>query len=134
MPFIKKFKENIGSGYIDVTVFILAAAIVISFAVRLFPVFIVKDQLNDLADQMLREAETQGMVEVDCRHIISGSGITPDDVIWEAERYSANKVQLNNPITVTCIARVEIGLFGEFASFPVNLKGKATGRSEVFWK
>ena len=29
---------------------------------------------------------------------------------------------------------VNIGLFGEFASFPVTLTAKASGTSEVYWK
>lgn len=134
MLLLKKFKENLGYGYIDIAVFILAAVIVISFTVRLFPAFIVKDQLSDLADQILREAETQGMIDIDYVEIVYSSGITPDEVVWEADTYSADKVQINDPITVTCTATVNIGLFGEFASFPINLKGKATGRSEVYWK
>ena len=28
----------------------------------------------------------------------------------------------------------EIGLFGEFASFPITLRAQATGKSEVYWK
>jgi hypothetical protein len=27
-----------------------------------------------------------------------------------------------------------IGLFGEFASFPVTLRAQAAGKSEVYWK
>ncbi|PKM52547.1 MAG: hypothetical protein CVV02_01560 [Firmicutes bacterium HGW-Firmicutes-7] len=131
---IRKLREKKGEGYIDIAVFVIVAVMVIAFVVKLFPVFIVKDQLNNLADQILREAEIQGMIYIDYSQIKNSSGITPDEVTWDASSYSSNKVQLNDPITVTCTAKVDIGLFGDFASFPINLKGKATGRSEVFWK
>ena len=36
--------------------------------------------------------------------------------------------------TVTLTTTVNLGLFGEFASFPVTLTARATGASEVYWK
>ena len=37
-------------------------------------------------------------------------------------------------ITVTLTMDTNIGLFGEFASFPVTLRAQAAGKSEVYWK
>jgi hypothetical protein len=42
-------------------------------------------------------------------------------------------VQLGNEITVTLTQEVDIGFF-TFGSFPITLKSKATGKSEVYWK
>ena len=42
--------------------------------------------------------------------------------------------QLGNEVEVTLTTTVNIGLFGEFASFPVTLTAKASGTSEVYWK
>lgn len=37
-------------------------------------------------------------------------------------------------VTVTLTMDTNIGLFGEFASFPVTLRAQAAGKSEVYWK
>ena len=43
-------------------------------------------------------------------------------------------IQLNEEVTVTLTLDTNIGLFGEFASFPITLRAKASGKSEVYWK
>ena len=41
---------------------------------------------------------------------------------------------LYTSVTVTLTLDTNIGLFGEFASFPITLRAKASGKSEVYWK
>lgn len=131
---INKIKENRGEGYIDVVVYVLIAMIIIALAIKVFPAFIVKDQLNTLANQVLRESQLQGKINIDYFNIAESIGIEPDTIIWDANVFDYDKVQFNEEITVTCTANVEIGLFGEFGSFSIPLKGRATGKSEVYWK
>ena len=60
------------------------------------------------------------------------SGRKPDLTLisWS----DTGKIQLGNEVTVTLTTTVNLGLFGEFASFPVTLTARATGVSEVYWK
>ncbi|MDD3230331.1 MAG: DUF4320 family protein, partial [Oscillospiraceae bacterium] len=44
------------------------------------------------------------------------------------------RIQLNEEITVVVTYQMDIGLFGDFGSFPVTLRGEAIGKSEVYWK
>jgi hypothetical protein len=105
----------------------------LAFTVKLIPAFIVKDQLNTLADQILRKAEVQGKINIDCSKY-QEDNIIPDSIKFEASTFENDKVQIGEDIVVICTAKVDIGLFGDFVSFPITLKGKATGSSEVFWK
>ena len=57
------------------------------------------------------------------------TGLDPD-ISWS----DTGKIQLGNEVTVTLTTTVNLGLFGEFASFPVTLTARATGVSEVYWK
>lgn len=123
-----------GGGYIDVVVLVLSAMLVIALAIKVYPAFIVKDQLNTLSSKILRESQLQGRIEIEYLEIAETLGLIPDDVTWEANTFESNKVQFNEDITVSCIANVEIGLFDNFSSFSIPLKGKATGKSEVYWK
>ena len=132
--FHKIIKDNRGEGYIDVAVLVLIAIMVIALAVKVYPAFIVKDQLNTLANEILRESQIQGKIDIDYSHIAESIGINIDTITWEADTFEGDKVQLDDQITVTCTANVEIGLFGDFGSFPIPLRSKATGKSEVYWK
>lgn len=51
-----------GEGYIDTVVLVLCAMLVIALAVRVYPVYIVKLQLDNFADELVREAEIAGRV------------------------------------------------------------------------
>lgn len=62
------------------------------------------------------------------------TGINPA-ITWTASFVSGTgRVQLNGKITVTLKHTVNIGLFGSFGSFPIELTARATGRSEAYWK
>ena len=49
-------REKRGEGYIDIAVGILCLMLVIALAVSLFPVFMVKQQLNRFADEIDRKS------------------------------------------------------------------------------
>lgn len=129
----KKVKNNEGTSYIDVVILLLTSILVIALAINLYPTFIVKDQLNTLAKQALREAQLEGKIEVSYNHIAEAVGIDPDTVEWKGNTFQSNKVQFNDDMEVLFTKTVDIGFF-EFGSFPINLKGKARGKSEVYWK
>ena len=57
------------------------------------------------------------------------TGIDPS-ISWS----TGGKIQLNEEVTVTLTLRTNIGLFGDFGSFPITLRAQASGKSEVYWK
>lgn len=129
----KRFKNRRGEGYIDVCVLVVCAMLVIAFALRVLPVFIAKQQLDTYATELVREAEISGRVgtETALREQVLNErmGITP-----EVEWSQTGNIQLNHEVTVTVRLDADIGLFGDFGSFPVLLTAQATGKSEVYWK
>ncbi|MGB4659898.1 MAG: DUF4320 family protein [Mobilitalea sp.] len=126
-------KNNRGEGYLDVVVLVLCAMLVIALAARVFPVYIIKQQVDTFATELLREAEIAGEVgtETTQREVFlrEKMGIAPT-VEWS----KSGHIQLNEEITVTVTYRTNIGLFGGFASFPITLRGEAAGKGEVYWK
>lgn len=129
----KRLKKRRGEGYIDVCVLVVCAMLVIAFALRVLPVFIAKQQLDTYATELVREAEISGRVgsETTLREQVLNErmGITP-----EVEWSRTGRIQLNQEVTVTVRLNINIGLFGDFGSFPVTLTARATGKSEVYWK
>ena len=134
MPKIRYLLKNKrGEGYVDVIVLVLCAVLVLALAMRVLPVFIQKQQLDTFATELVREAEVSGWVgsETSRRAAILSeqTGLWPD-IEWSA----TGRIQLNHEVTVTLTMETNIGLFGEFASFPITLRSQATGKSEVYWK
>ena len=130
---MKILKCKRGEGYIDVVVLVLCAMFVIALAVKVFPVYITKNQMDNFAVELCREAEIVGRVgaETTQRELVlrEKTGLTPT-ITWS----KTGTIQFNEEITVTITLERNIGLFGEFGSFPVTLTAKASGKSERYWK
>ena len=125
-------KDRRGEGYIDVCIIVLVAIMVIALMMTVIPVLIAKDQLDNFADELAREAEIVGCIgsETSSRETVlrEKTGLSPT-ISWSR----SGRVQLGQEFTVTCSEVYDIG-FGEFGSFPVTLRSKASGKSEVYWK
>lgn len=130
---LKILKSNKGEGYIDVAVLVLCVMLVIALAVKVFPVYIAKQQIDTFATELVREAEIAGRVgaETTSREMLlrDKMGITPI-VRWS----KSGRIQLNEEITVTITYETNIGLFAGLGSFPITLRADAAGKSEVYWK
>lgn len=126
-------KNNRGEGYIDVVVLVLCAMLVIAIGVRVFPAYIIKQQVDTFATELVREAEIVGQVGTETTQmelsLCEKIGITPT-VDWS----KSGRIQLNEEIGVTVTYHINIGLFGGFASFPITLRADAAGKGEVYWK
>lgn len=134
MPKIRYLLKNKrGEGYVDVIVLVLCAVLVLALAMRVLPVFIQKQQLDTFATELVREAEVSGRVGTETSRraavLSERTGVWPD-IEWS----DSGRIQLNHEVTVTLTMETNIGLFGEFASFPITLRSQATGKSEVYWK
>ncbi len=131
--FWRIIRERRAEGYVDVAVLVLSMVLVLALALRVLPVFIAKQQLDTFATELMREAEVSGRIgtETDRRAAVlrEKTGIDPQ-ILWS----DSGQIQLNQEVTVTLILQKDIGLFGNFGSFPVILRAQATGKSEVYWK
>ncbi len=130
---LKILKNKAGEGYIDVAVLVLCAMLVIALAVKVFPVYIAKQQIDTFAVELIREAEIAGRVGSETsrrqQFLQEKTGMNPA-VTWS----KTGRIQLNEEVTVTVTYQTDIGLFGGFGSFPITLRADAAGKSEVYWK
>nr|WP_041706777.1 DUF4320 family protein [Ruminiclostridium cellulolyticum] len=130
---MKTISNKCGEGYIDVSVLLLCTMLVIALAVKVFPVYIAKSQIDTFASELCREAETAGRVGSETTRraqvLKEKTGLDPK-VTWS----QTGNMQLNEEFTVTVTLQKDIGLFGGFGSFPITLKAQAAGKSERYWK
>lgn len=126
-------RNNRGEGFVDVCVLVLAIVMVLAMAMRVMPVFIAKQGLDTFASELVRTAEVAGSVgsatDSKIRSLKDETGLDPS-VSWSR----SGNIQIGQEVTVTLTEKVNIGLFGDFASFPITLTSKATGTSEVYHK
>ncbi|MDB8790405.1 DUF4320 family protein [Romboutsia sp. 1001216sp1] len=134
---MKILKNKKGQGYVDVAVMVLVFALVMAFALSVFPVFVAKSNLNKFASEVVREAETTGQIGSSVQDRINKLKKdleNVDSIDWKVNYiYGTNKIQLGDPIEVTVKKNVNIGFF-KFGSFPISLQSKDSGFSEVYWK
>lgn len=128
----KILTSNRGEGYIDTAVIVIVTMLVIAMAVKIYPVFIVKNELNTFTVELARVAEIEGRIGSKTRakekELKASLEISPE-IQWSR----TGKIQLNEEFNVVVSQEVDIGFF-EFGSFPITLRSKATGRSEVYYK
>ena len=126
-------KSRRAEGYIDICILVICAMLVIALAVRVFPVYIQKQQIDTLAVELIREAEIAGCVGTETTRreqmLSEKTGLYPT-VTWS----KTGKIQLNEEIRITVTYQANIGLFSGFGSFPITLRSDAAGKSEVYWK
>ena len=82
----------------------------------------------------VRQAEITGNSNVSGRinELKAQTGLDPQ-ISWDCDYFNGTKVQLNGDIKVTLTQRVDIGFF-VFGSFPIDLRARASGKSEVYYK
>lgn len=90
----KILRDKRGEGYIDVAVMVLCVMLVIALGVRLFPIFITKMQVDNFADELVREAEISGRVgrrDFEQAESLGGKNRNPPDCAVVKNRESAIK-------------------------------------------
>ena len=116
------------SSPLNTAVLVLCAMLVIAIAVRVYPIYVTKLQLDNFADELIREMEIAGNVGAETsareRTLQEKTGLTPT-VSWS----KTGNIQLNEEVTVTLTLDRNIGFFGGFGSFPVRLTARASGKS-----
>ncbi len=128
----KLLRSRRGEGYFDAAIIVLVVVMVLALILSVAPVVSAKIQLDNYADELVREAEIYGRIGSEttsrARVLTEKTGIKPK-IEWS----KTGKIQLNQEFTVTCTYKMKIS-FGDFGNFPVTLTAKASGKSEVYHK
>lgn len=130
---MKKLKSRRGSFVIDAVVILFIVLLAISAGIHVMAIPVAKHQLDTYATELCKTAAAAGRVGTEStdkeQQLNQYMGLNPD-ITWSV----SGNIQLNQEITVTCSVTKDIGLWGGFVSFPINLTSRDTERSEVYWK
>lgn len=135
----RKLKDRSGSTYIDLVIGFFIACICIAIIIQVIPALVLKNQLNTYATDISRIISVEGCYDNSVKEIIERYKTVNDihdiNISLEGTEYmtGTEKIQLNDPITVTVSKDYDLGFFN-FGSFKITLTNKAIARSEVYWK
>ena len=122
-----------GETIITIPVVLVVAMIIIALFLKVSPVIMEKQKLDTYATELCRIAEITGRIGDETTDKIQKlndqMSIAPT-VTWS----KSGNIQLNDTVEVKCTLTSNLGLFGDFGSFPITITGKASGQSEVYWK
>ncbi|HCA28782.1 MAG TPA: hypothetical protein DEP23_03980 [Ruminococcaceae bacterium] len=130
---ILRIKDKGGNSFVDACIMVLVVVMLIALVLKVLPIFIVKQNLDTYATEIVRTAEVAGCVgsatSAKANSMKNETGLNPS-IQWS----KTGNIQLGEEVTITLTTTVNIGLFGPFGSFPITLTAKATGTSEVYHK
>lgn len=135
---ILKRKDD-GMVQIELMVTVFIVLLLLSIFITVLPVFIRMQELDHMANELVRTAEVYGGVSTEVQEryqeLKTTTGITPKSISWEGTEYyqGTNRVQLNKKIKVRLTLDYDIGS-SYLGSIPIELRSVTTGRSEVYIK
>lgn len=134
----KIIKDTKGfSGYIEAAIGVFCICMVIVLGINIFPIYLLKSKLDDYAEKALRRIELCGNTKNDTidflKEMAQEYGIEPEmEIICEYIKGTQN-IQIDNEIVIKVKQSYTMN-FGILGNYTINLFGRATGYSEVYFK
>ena len=116
------------ASYIGTFVYILVAAIMIAFIINVFQVISVKQQMDHLADQLVKQIQLNGGENDDTNSLFTHLTYdvdSPDDT---------DQIQIGTPFYVSVSGRCHLGGFWKLRLVPITIRASGAGVSEHYWK
>ena len=135
---MKHLRNSTGEAYIDVVIKFMIFMLLIAFLISIVPIFLYKIEQDNFADGIVRVAELSGNTNsLEVRNKVTTleakTGIHPS-VDWGGTDYqSSTRVQLNSNISLE-LKSVYTYKLATFLPFDIEIKSRANGTSEQFWK
>lgn len=130
--------ERGDSSYISSFVFILVAVILIVFIMKVFHIISVKQEMDMIADQLVKQIQLNGGTSADTTALFTFLSGEIQDV--ENLQYTVTcsgpsaRIQIGTPFYVTVTGRCHFGGFWRFNLVPIDVRAQGAGVSEHYWK
>lgn len=124
--------------YISTFVYILVAMIMVAFILNVFHIISVKQEMDYISDQLVKQIQLNGGTNADTGALFSYLAAPLSEV--EGLTYqltssgSTNRIQIGTPFYVTVTGRCYLGGFWKLNLVPIDIKANGAGVSEHYWK
>lgn len=130
--------ERGDSSYISSFVYILVAVILIAFIINLFHIISTKQEMDHIADQLVKQIQLNGGTSGETDALFSFLSSEISDVEGLSYQVSGpgntSRIQIGTPFYVTVTGRCHLGGFWKFNLVPINVRSQGAGVSEHYWK
>lgn len=139
----KKLKDIVRSergdtSYITSYVYILATVILIMFVINVFHIISVKQEMDHMADQLVKQIQLSGGTNSDTDNLfafLSGQMSDVRNLDYQVTSTSrVNRIQIGTPFYVTVTGTCSLGGIWTFNLVTINMKAQGAGVSEHYWK
>ena len=130
--------ERGDASYISTFVYILAAMIMVAFILNVFHLISVKQEMDHISDQLVKQIQLNGGTNADTGALFSYLAAPLSEV--EGLTYSVTtsgstgRIQIGTPFYVTVTGRCYLGGFWKLNLVPIDIKANGAGVSEHYWK
>ncbi len=124
--------------YISTFVYILVAMIMVAFILNVFHIISVKQEMDHISDQLVKQIQLNGGTNADTGALFSYLATPLSEV--EGLTYqvtssgSTNRIQIGTPFYVTVTGRCYLGGFWKLNLVQIDMKANGAGVSEHYWK
>ena len=124
--------------YISTFVYILVAMIMVAFILNVFHIISVKQEMDHISDQLVKQIQLNGGTNADTGALFSYLAAPLSEV--EGLTYqvtssgSTNRIQIGTPFYVTVTGRCYLGGCCNLNLVPIDIKANGAGVSEHYWK
>lgn len=130
--------ERGDSSYISSFVYIFVVVIMIVFIINVFHIITVKQEMDHMADQIVKQIQLNGGTNADTDALFNYLAAEMSDV--EGLNYqiscpgNANRIQIGTPFYVSITGRCYLGGIWKFNLVRINMRAQGAGVSEHYWK
>ena len=124
--------------YIGSYVYILVTVILIVFVIDVFHIISVKQEMDHMADQLVKQIQLNGGTNSDTDDLFAFLSGQMNDVrnldYQVTSTARVNKIQIGTPFYVTVTGSCSLGGIWEFNLVTINMRAQGAGVSEHYWK
>lgn len=130
--------ERGDSSYISSFVYIFVVVIMIVFIINVFHIITVKQEMDHMADQIVKQIQLNGGTNADTDALFNYLAAEMSDV--EGLNYqiscpgNASRIQIGTPFYVSITGRCYLGGIWKFNLVRINMRAQGAGVSEHYWK
>ncbi len=139
----KKFKrlllsERGDSSYISSFVYIFVVVIMIAFIINVFHIITVKQEMDHIADQIVKQIQLNGGTNGDTDALFNYLAGQMNEVEGLTYQVScpgnASRIQIGTPFYVSINGQCYLGGIWKFNLVRINMRAQGAGVSEHYWK
>lgn len=130
--------ERGDSSYISSFVYIFVVVIMIAFIINVFHIITVKQEMDHMADQLVKQIQLNGGTNGDTGSLfnyLAGEMNDVDGLTYQVScPGSSDRIQIGTPFYVSITGRCYLGGIWKFNLVPINMRAQGAGVSEHYWK